>query len=61
MGFNFGAIIYMESAMKCKKLINFEIGISSNLLLNITLLCLNTTSAETFPFTSSEMYATFRN
>jgi hypothetical protein len=33
----------MESAVKCKKLINFEIGISINLLLNIVLLHLNTT------------------
>jgi hypothetical protein len=31
--------------MKCKKLINFEIDISNNLLLNIILLYLNTTSA----------------
>lgn len=31
--------------MKCKKLNNFEIGISSNLLLNITLLYLNITPA----------------
>jgi len=31
--------------MKCKKLINFEVGVSSNLLLNIILLYLNTTPA----------------
>jgi hypothetical protein len=35
----------MESTMKCKKLINFEIAISNNLLLNIILLYLNTTPA----------------
>ena len=35
----------MESATKCKKHMNFEIGISSNLLLNIILLYLNTTPA----------------